>query len=420
MSIGKPNLKTFCPAAWFQVRNENDGDKFPCCKIIMDNDTPQDPMEMLNCDEMIDIKKKLHTGIRPHQCRECWVEEDNGFKSQRQNMTQIITGGRTFENSWLSSYFKNKQDYNSEFITSADICIGNTCNFQCVMCHPGDSSMIYNDWIKRQDSEFVKEKLEEDKDYFKKLKDQGYKNPYYKQYIDSVFNTTNNLLWLRLLGGEPLLDKKLLEKIKDLPNSKKNKLKLSFITNGSVDLKKTLEYIDSDQFDLVQFSISLEGIGPVQEYARYGSNWSQIEENILCAKKYADNVQLNLGYVIQTVTILRLQELLNWASQHEMFFCVSPCFRPEYLSLKSLPNELRLNVIENLKKFKDVIKQNPNSDEGLGTLNGEQFIKFLENPEFDFNQASFEKFLRYIKWYEEPKQIPTLTEIIPEWGRYFK
>lgn len=420
MSIGKPNLKTFCPAPWFQVRNENTRIKKPCCKIkLFEDSSDTEPLDMLNNDELTDIKQKLHIGIRPDQCNRCWIEEDNGFKSQRQNLLGILSNDRTFEKSWLSSYFKNKTDYNSEFLVSADIKIGNTCNFQCVMCHPGDSSMIYNDWVKRQDSEFVREHLDKDNDYFNKLKDQGYKNPYYRQYIDGIFNTTNNLLWLRLLGGEPLLDNNLIQKIKNIPDAKKKKLKLSFITNGSVDLKKTLEYIDSTKFDFIQFNISLEGIGSMQEYARYKSNWKQICNNILSIKNYSKNIQINLTYVIQTVTILRLHELLNWIKENNFYLGVSPCFTPEYLSLKTLPNNLRKKVINNLSNFTDHIRQNPNSDEGDGTLDGNQFINFLQDKKFEFDKELFEKFRRYINWYEANKKIPKLSEVVSEWQEYF-
>lgn len=421
MSINNPNLKTFCPAPWFQIWNENNKDKKPCCKIkLKEGSFDQQPLNMLNNSEMLDIKQKLHIGIRAEQCNRCWIEEENGFKSQRQNLLGILTKDKGFTNSWLKSYFNKKTNWNSDFLAAADIKIGNTCNFQCVMCHPGDSSMIYNDWIKKQDSEFVQDHLKKDPKYFEKLKNRGFKDQYYRQYVDSIFNTTNNLLWLRLLGGEPLLDNNLIEKIKNLPDAKKKKLKLSFITNGSVDLKKTLEYIDSTKFDLIQFNISLEGIGSMQEYARYNSNWKQICNNILSIKNYSKNIQINLTYVIQTVTILRLHELLNWIKENNFYLGVSPCFIPEYLSLKTLPYNLRKKVIHNLSNFTDFIKQNPNSDEGNGTLDGSQFINFLQSPNFSFDRMLFEKFLRYIKWYEQTKKIPKLTEIIPEWKEYFK
>lgn len=421
MSIGKPNSKTFCPAPWFQIRNRNNRIKKCCCKIQLDDSHSllQTPLEYLNSDKLKEIKEKLHNGVKPEECTRCWLEEDKGFKSQRQNLLGALTNDKGLAGSWIESYFKQKDNYESDFLVAADIKIGNTCNFNCIMCKPEDSSQIYNDWIKRQDSEFVQERIKEDKDYFSKIKDQGYKNNYYRQYLNEIFNTTNNLLWLRLLGGEPLLDKNLLKKIKDLPDEKKKKLKLSFITNGSIDLTEVLNFIEGKKFNYIQINISLEGTDEVQEYARYGSDWKQIEQNILNVQSYSNNLQLNLSYVIQTPTILRLKNLLEWAKSHNLFFGISPCITPEYLSLKTLPQELRAQVKKDLMEFTDVIKQNPNQDEGLGTLSGQQFVNIIDDPAFVFDRELFEKYKRYIKWYEANKNIPRLSEVIPEWQEYF-
>ena len=421
MSIGKPNLKTFCPAPWFQIRSDNNRDKKPCCEITFDsNPLKEEPIDYLNSDHLIKLKKELHSGIKSKECQRCWFKEDNGFQSQRQGLLNIITNGKSYEDSWVNSFFKQKTNYNSDFLASADITVGNTCNFSCIMCNPENSSQIYNDWSKRQDSEFVKDILAVDKNYFSTIKNFSFKNDYYRKFINNIFDTTNNLLWLRLLGGEPLLDNNLLKKIKELPSRQKNKLKLSFITNGSVDLNKTLDYIEGKKFKHVQINVSLEGIGEIQEYARYGSNWKQIEKNILQVQTYSKNVHLNLTYVVQTPTIMRLKDLLMWVKKHNIFFTISQLYTPEYLSLKSLPKELNDTIKEDLSKFTDVIRQNADIDQENEILSGEQFIKILDDSSSNFDQLLFKKYLRYIKWYEENKNIPTLSQIIPEWAPYFK
>jgi MoaA/NifB/PqqE/SkfB family radical SAM enzyme len=423
MSIEKPNLKTFCPAPWFQIRSDNNKDKRPCCEIEFDsNPSKEDPIDYLNSDHLIKLKKELHSGIKSKECQRCWFKEDNGFKSQRQNLLNIITDGKSYKDSWVNSFFKKKTTYNSDFLVSADIKVGNTCNFNCIMCQPENSSQIYNDWFKRQDSEFVKDRLTLDKNYFSTMKNFSFKNNYYRQFINNIFDTTNNLLWLRLVGGEPMLDSGTLKKIKELPSHQKNKLKLAFVTNGSVDLNKTLDYIEGKKFKHVQINISLEGIGKIQEYARYGSNWEQIEKNILQVQNYSKNVNLSITYVIQTPTLLRLKDLLTWVEKHNLFLSISPLYRPDYLSLKTLPKEFNDAIKEDLTKFTNVIRQDVDTgqdNETPNALSGKQFIKILNNSS-NFDELLFKKYLRYIKWYEENKNIPTLSEIIPEWEPYFK
>ena len=186
-----PNADTFCVAPWFQIRNENNGSKRVCCAIKSKDlkSIRQSPLEFLNSPANITLKKKLHEGNKASQCRDCWHAEANSEVSLRQKLNGVLTNNSSsISKTWIDSYFKHKTDFMSEDVMMADIKIGNTCNYACIMCVPEDSSLIYNEWRKKSNAFFIKEKLQEDPDYLDRIKRYGYKNQNYKLYVKNILS----------------------------------------------------------------------------------------------------------------------------------------------------------------------------------------------------------------------------------------
>tara|TARA_X000001382_G_scaffold3984_1_gene3896 strand:- start:60 stop:881 length:822 start_codon:yes stop_codon:yes gene_type:complete len=264
--------------------------------------------------------------------------------------------------------------------------------------------MIYNHWRQDPDSFFIKEKLKEDPEYLDKIKLFGFKNQAYRNYVDDVC-ANNKLRYIKILGGEPLLDKYLLKKLSEIPAEQKAKINLQIVTNGSMDLLEAKNYLGD--FDEIQFTISLEGVGQVQEYARHFSNWKQIEKNILnFSKAYPKNLVIH--YTLQTTTILGLQNLIDWLKKNNLFFSLGVCDRPKHLGFSSLPNVLRDAIKNNLDETTE-IKQNSFGD--LDTISFEKVVKYIDDTPFD--PGEYIKFLKYIEWYEKGKNTITLKELFP-------
>jgi len=404
----QPDKKTFCIAPWFQIRNENDGSKRVCCEIKSRSpeNSGQEPLGLLNSPENIALKKKLHVGTKADECRRCWQVEEDGRVSLRQKLNGVLTNNATsIDKTWLESYFKYKDDFTSEEVLMADIKIGNTCNYACVMCVPEDSSMIYNEWKKKPNAFFIKETMSNDAGYLDRSRNSGYRNQDYRQYVKGILSN-KHLKYLKILGGEPLLDHRLLTELRDLPTHQKKKLSLYIVTNGSKDMLATKEYLGD--FKSIMFTISLEGISKVQDYARYGSKWETVSKHILDLKKeFPSDVIIHT--VLQTPTILGFKDLAEWTAQHDLALSMGLCEQPSYLSFSSLPDIVREQVKKALSDTKTTIKQTSIGDEQSWPT--EKIINTLESTKFEPSQ--YEKFLEYVKWYEEGKKIPTLKEIFP-------
>ena len=403
-----PNNDTFCVAPWFQVRNQNDMQKRVCCAISTYGGTDSEnssPIDFLNSDKNIELKKKLHNGIKVKECSKCWRNEKNNITSLRQRLNGVLLHNKSdVKNTWLQSYFNRKKDFTSDDLLMADVKVGNTCNHACVMCSPDDSSMVYNEWIKNKNVFFIKDKLKDDPDFLKKVALTGYKNQSYRKYIDDICKN-KNLKFIKILGGEPLLDRYLLTKLKDLPKKQKNIMSLHIVTNGSVNLLETKEYLGD--FKNIKFNISLEGIGDVQEYARYHSKWAQLEKNILDFKQsqYSD---ISIHHTLQTTTVLGLSDLLQWINSNDLSISFGMCLNPKYLSFMSLPGKVR-HLIQKIFTNDVPVKQNDIGDEEPVTT--ENILNYID--EMKFNKDEYQKFLKYIKWYEKNKSIKPLKDIFP-------
>jgi len=404
-----PDGKTFCVAPWFQVRNENDGAKMVCCNMRSRNmeSEGQEPLEFLNTSDNIELKKQLHQGTRVKACAECWRAENNGRTSLRQRLNGVLTNNTSsLDNTWLISYFKRKNDFTSDAVLMADIKVGNTCNHSCVMCVPDDSSLIYNDWRAKPDAFFIKDKLKSDPGYLERIKLTGYANRNYKQYVKSILSNTR-LKYLKLLGGEPLLDRHLLTLLKALPEQQKHNLSLYIITNGSQDLLKTKQFLGD--FRSIKFSVSLEGTSLVQNYARYGSDWDTVSANIVkFSRSFPSDITVHT--TLQTTTILGFKELAEWTRKNQLAMSLGVCHEPYYLSFSSLPKHVRAQVKDTLKDADMQIIQNNMGDEASWPIS--KIIDIMENTPFDADHH--DKFLQYIAWYENGKEITPLRDIYPE------
>lgn len=405
----QPNTKTFCVAPWFQIRNENDLHKKVCCSIDKSTKSELGVFEHLNSEANLKLKKDLHNGIQNKNCQKCWKAEQNNVRSLRQTLNaSLLNNQNTIEGSWLTSYFKRKENWLSDRLLMADVHIGNTCNHACIMCIPADSSLIYNHWQKSQDNEFVKEVLDKDPKHLERIKMNGFKNKKYEEYFTHVIENNPNLRVLKIIGGEPLLDKNLLRKLQELDDEHKQRLSIWIVTNGSVNLNETVQKLGN--FKGIFFAVSVEGVGQVHEYARYGSNWQQLESNILNFKQ-SNTRAVTIHHTIQASTLLGLEDLSHWCNSNNVPISLGFVKHPDYLSVSAIPNHVREAVIEKAKANKILVKENTLSDEP--TLSAENMLHTLTSTEF--NPHLYRRFLRFVDWYEENKaDIPKLKDIFPQ------
>jgi sulfatase maturation enzyme AslB (radical SAM superfamily) len=141
-----------------------------------------------------------------------------------------------------------------------------------------------------------------------------------KQMID-VLNTLDltNLELVVFSGGETLLGSgywAVAEEIAKLSSNSKEKITLSFQTNGTQKIHEKY-YKIIERFQLIKLNISLDGIDQQFEYLRWPASWNQVVDNIF---KLKETLPVNTMFLIEeTVSIFNLyyrERLANWAKEN--------------------------------------------------------------------------------------------------------
>ena len=407
------NPDTFCSAPWFAIRLDWDGKYRPCCefdeklsnftgrKEYQLHDTTAD--EWMSSEYSQYLRQELTNGNRLPECNNCWQKEKNAVKSFRQYTNDTVSNnqGDNLDNTWVKLFVNRNTNYQDYRLVSADVKLSNVCNFSCAMCSPYNSSKIYDKWQSNLDNTFVQEQLHQQPTF---LKDIALINQSKRGYQHLKDILTHPLRNLKILGGEPLLDKELFRSLQDQPQDKKSQIHIEIVTNGSQDLVSAAKKLQG--YKSVSFTISLEGIGDMQDYVRKGSHWPDIEQNILNAKR--NGILVNVNYTMQAVSVLNLHELILWCHNNQIAISFGILEHPDYLEVSILPNNIRKLIIDNLSKIQDI--NIINSDNNLVLLvNG--IIELIDN--LPIIPGKYSRFLEYIAWYEQDSPVK-LQDLCPE------
>jgi organic radical activating enzyme len=385
----KVDCKTFCSAPWFALRVHQSGNMVPCYRIDpkksqFEGKTDYD-FESHTLDEWFDsdyskyLKQQLTSGIQISECDDCWIRESRGEKSLRNqtNDMMIPNHNQDFKKTWAAAYFKNKKDFDHDLLICADVKVSNVCNFSCGMCNPGDSSQIANLWNANKNHPAVVYRINQNPNTVQhKFQGIGQRPSKLHERLETILATQPR--FLKIIGGEPLLDKHVIKILQNVSENDKSKITLSFCTNGSADLttmvKKTLA-----GYKKIFFVVSLEGVGPVQEWARKGSDWSKVSQNIDC---YLDNIDtpLTVSYTQQAMTIAHYADLAKWCRDRNIQMENQTVLDPDYLGLAVMPDSIRQIAQQNLMEVKpcfiDDIYRSPHQSNLLKPL--KTFLDFYD------------------------------------------
>jgi len=403
----KYNADTVCLASWFQLRNSSDNILKCCCQLeAHQTDFKSDSEIAIDIDNvqpnneyLMYVRKSLTDGVKLNECSKCWRSESSGIKSLRQQLNDMFTGSRGLDQSWFSSYMKNKSDYRQDVLLSADLSILNLCNYSCAMCVPHASSKIYSIWKKNLENEFVKAELDQDPALLDNVK-QNFMSGVNYRLLQTMFD--HNVRYLKILGGEPLMDEKLLQML-DNYNNQQN-CHLHFVTNGSYSISEVSKRFAN--YKKVTFNVSIDGTEQVQDFIRRGSNWKQVEKNVLDF----GNTDITVHCTVQALNFVHLYKLAAWCQTHELKLSLGILEDPLYMKLDLLPENLIEQGIQAMLPYVDCLIT---EEQDTGTQNQIfNFRKFiLENYTPDFKLHAQLK--RYLNWYDGSQDW---QKILPEWN----
>lgn len=281
--------KSFCIYPWINLVEENG--HLQTCARSSENVTTFDKLkDWQNDPDFKKIRNKMLKGeLLPTNCSYCYDYENKNIESYRQFETK----------EWISKLeIKSIQDLDN--ITHPyyyEIRLSNKCNLMCRSCQPAHSHLI--------DREYKKFKI-------------VHPQPQVFEYsnlnridIDSLSPKVR----VYLTGGEPTIMTEVYTFMKKCIAQGKTDFDFTLGTNAAKISSKFLDL--SKNFTNMNFSVSLDGYGKINDYWRWGSQWDQVIANTKLLESFGHNISINCVPGIYNITNLHLlYEFLDKEFKH--------------------------------------------------------------------------------------------------------
>jgi len=352
-----------CTALDHGVAVFQDGDLAPCCKFQQSylpgyekftfRDYPKFRIEMQK------VSDGMARGEHDHRCVECWHDEFLNLDSMREQSNQ-----------W-AHIDRNRVNEPQHF----ELRFGNYCNLKCIMCWPGASSSVQTEYLSNE----------------KRYNELGifyssYKNdPWWdtEEFLDFFENIASTVKLLHFTGGEPFIVPalpKILSRVKNPEN-----IAVLFVTNMTNLREKVLDLLSG--FESVFITMSLEGVGSMNDYVRFPSRWSDIVANIEKAKTHfhrtKTNLRLEINHTFQHTSVYSFPALCEWAQENEFALHLSPVSGNKFLTMSSVPEP-------DMRKFLQWA-----SDSHIENENIKRFLTSIPNT-YEFDQDSHRRYRDYV------------------------
>ena len=333
------NNKSYCVLAYNHLSIDPTGQVRPCCNYNYHHaEYPSQDWrfgnvtsgktisELVSSPAHNSLRDDIETNRRHKFCDRCWVVEDGG--------------GHSYRNDWNQRFGITDNTIKHEVkIEYLELTLGNKCNIQCRMCNPWSSNLWAEDIKKHPELNY----WESDVDH---VNFEYYNTPEFDAIFNEIIPTIKHI---NLLGGEPLFNSKYYEILqKVIDSGRAHEVSIQFNTNllalqdKSFDLWKEFKYVNAN--------ISCDGVGVVNEYVRYPGKWSKFIRNLEKITDWQtqlggpDKLFLQIHATMSSLTWLNLGELFKWC--HTLPHALKTPFliqvnQPSYMDCIHMPEPIK-------------------------------------------------------------------------------
>jgi organic radical activating enzyme len=424
----KTGSETFCVLPWIHFATRPNGDVRLCCTanasgagedhhvgLIKDqsgkviNLSLKSPMEAWNSDFMKKTRLEMLNNQIPKSCTKCFEEENNEIVSKR--LWETFTWSDREVN--LRELIRNTKEDGEipEKLIYLDLRLGHSCNLKCVMCSPHDSSRWIQDHeklISKTTIPIISKEISWNKNQFD--------NTWYEKnsFWKDIYEQIPFLKEIYFAGGEPLLIKEhknlLLEIIQ---RGYSESIYLRYNSNG---LLIDNEIIDIwNQFKRVKFNFSIDAIGERNNYIRYPSDWSLIENNLEILDNTKDHIEINIACAVQLMNIKHLPDIIKWKISKNYrkinkgkefgieigggLINTHLVYIPTWLDIRVLPHPDKLDVLERFVDLERWLKSNYTQDHEFwqsnpyGWTRFKGLLNFMSKDDFSHKLDALKEYL---------------------------
>src|SRR5262249_24122786 len=283
-------------------------------------------------------------------CRRCYVEEELGRRSHRiveNEAWQAKLGAEAIDDLAGRTAADGSLLAPPRYL---DLRLGNTCNMQCVMCQPRESSR----WLptaRKLSQAFEGGELKDTWDFKSSInasRFEWYRNPEFWSQLKTFLPHVKELI---LAGGEPLLIEQGFAFVRACcETGEAGHIRLRYHTNGTVFPEEMVPYWE--RVEQVHFMVSIDGIGEVADYVRHPSDWDAIEANVRRLDGLGENTVTNFHFTTHALNAYRMLDVLDWADRSGLrnrervanlqdYVHPGLVHHPAYMSIRVLPADYK-------------------------------------------------------------------------------
>lgn len=368
------------------------------------NLTKENLESVWNGEFMRDFRLNRAAGKYSEFCKTCYQQEINGLESKRQTVIKKYYDA----NKHLVSEAVENNGYMKTMPVWWELRLSSICNESCRMCIPQTSSKMREEFSTYKDElpESIKQNTVISIKNFEKF---GYLGDN-ANFIDQIYDNLPNIKYLELHGGEPTVDKNLWNVLEHIVTSgHSSHIHIHVHTNIHSLKKKHIELWN--QFKTGWIGVSIDAYNEENEYIRYGSTWSKIEENLKLLNGLGQHWTKYITTTVMNYNCCTIHRLVDWyieySKQNNMHDLKWQCWTltiPELMRPEHIPLSIReksIPLIENLKG-----KHSKETDQYIDNV-----IKILKSKYVPL-KSSFDEFLHYTKVLDK-KRNQSCSEVFP-------
>ncbi|MGE0040893.1 MAG: twitch domain-containing radical SAM protein [Vicinamibacterales bacterium] len=345
---------SFCVYPWMHLFADEGGLMYPCCRSVgSKRPNVDDTGRQLHVAEaggiedgwnsayMRQIRLDMLEGRRPVPCERCYMYDDLGMRSHRQDIND------EYADRIAAMVATTGADGSAPLdLRSVDLRLGNVCNLRCRMCSPQSSKALIGEFAAAARIPATHHVF----DAYRRM----------EWFVGDAFweifeRHTPNIERLHFAGGEPLIIPEMFNFLARLVTlGRAAGIRLSYNTNLSVLPDRVYELWP--HFEQVRVTVSVDGFDRVNSFIRFPSDWSAIDRHLRALEADYDRLNLAGGIAfnttVQIYNVLRLGELLEYLAETTTRAeapNLSVLSSPRHLSIQALTPGLKAEAATRLR-----------------------------------------------------------------------
>jgi len=381
--------ETFCAYPFVHQHLQMNGKVSVCCynpSSYQSSDHNLTHKNQFNSNIMNAIRKAMLEGKRHSACNHCYDLEDRGITSPRQIETSF----------WQEDHLVKSLEENIDITKrklplhpiSHDIRFSNTCSLKCRTCIPSNSSAIN---AENHKFNFPTKTFP----MFSAIENQN------TNEVDSI-PISEKTKWIYLVGGEPLVEEKntnLLEKVSKLDIDPVIVINTSMARKNN-KLKEVLK-----NFTKVNYIVSIDAYGKLNDYIRSGSQWENVVENL---NSFDPKEIGGFNTVISMYNVHQITPIIEWVARNypNKHHFISRAIDHKPTELQNVPHIMREKIINECLSLFSQYKHH-----GL-----QDIATFLS--ENNYSETGFQQFIEFTKELDQRRK-ESIIDAEPLWSPYF-